>query len=78
MLPWDEAHFLKDFCSRKFPIGRDTELSGHWAGHWTLELETKVAEDYTKFYNQPLLGPSPGPFTFKTLLRHYAKRTLPC
>ena len=41
-----------------------------------LELETKVAEDYTKFYNQPLPGPSPGPFIFKTLLRHYAKRTL--
>ena len=37
-----------------------------------LELETKVAEDYAKFYNhRPLLWPSSG-----LLLRHYAKQAL--
>ena len=70
MLPWDGAHFLKDFCSRKFPIGRDTELSGHWAGHWTLELETKVAEDYTKFYNHGE-GPDEGLLLVESAYKHF-------
>ena len=47
----------------------------------SVELETKVAEDYAKMsqsQRSPLLGPSPGwmcllvsAFTFKTLLRHF-------
>ena len=43
-----------------------------------LELKTKVGEDYAKLYHHGE-GPSSGPssnFTFKTLLRHYAKLTL--
>ena len=41
-------------------------------GQCPVELQTKVPEDYGKYYNHSLVVH----FTFKTLLRHYAKRTL--
>ena len=50
-----------------------------------LELQKKVPEDYVKFYNHKegpyyrafsWLKASTSPFTFKTLLRHYAKQAV--
>ena len=50
-------------------------------GGWTVELQTKVREDFTIMEKAPtrafswLKAPTSA-FTLKTLLRHYAKRAL--
>ena len=43
-----------------------------------VELQANLREDYEKFYNRVFswLKPLTSAFTFKTLLRHYAKQAL--
>ena len=63
---------IRKHCLSHSGLGRQVEL---------VELETKVREDFTITEKAPtrafsLLKAATTAFTFKTLLRHYAKRAL--
>ena len=65
----------------RFPVGKgiagyvaDTAETLNVANVYEVELQTKVYEEKARAFSW--LNVPPSAFTFKTLLRHYAKRAL--